>query len=729
MYGALWTKPTIRARLSRGSTAGGRSTAREYATEYAQRGYSVVPVKGKKPWNPFRPDGKEWQKLRLTPEQLPKVFNNGYGIGLLLGPASNNLIDVDLDSPNAVRIAPYLLPKTGMHSGRHGKPNSHWWYACDPTSQMPKYADYINPIAPEGEKATIVELRATDGSVGRQTVVPPSLHVDTGEPITWESFDQPALVDGTTLQRQVARVAAGALLMPFWKQGYRHKMSLALAGALLRHGWSEPDTTEFICAIAQAVGYLDEDLDKIADNVIDTAERLEDELECTGIPELATYVDDPKVLKKSLDWLGIRANRQEAIPHYTPPQPKKQPVLGEDALHGVVGDVFRAAAPNMETNAHALVPVLLQAVGNMIGHRVYFMAGKERHYTSLYTCLVGETSDGKNEAWSVVRELLRKVDPDWLDSNVLSGLSSGQGIVFLTRDNSGREDEVGNSIDDGVQDKRLMFIEKEFSSVLKLMTLSGSVLSNMVRQAWDDGNIGIANKNSPMFATGAHLAIHGQITPVDLENGLTHADMSNGFGNRFLWCVVKFIRELPRGGNMRDLSPEAKTIKQAVDHAQGREIQMSMSPEADELWAKVYGVLRRRPESLYGDMTGRAAPYVIRIAMIYALMDLSYCINLQHLKAALDVWRYCEASAKYIFGSRTGNNIADYVLDALRGSSEGLTRTDMYVDLFGKNKSSAAIGMALQTLAKLGLAYCEMRVSDNPKAKRQEERWFATPQD
>ena len=180
---------------------------------------------------------------------------------------------------------------------------------------------------------------------------------------------------------------------------------------------------------------------------------------------------------------------------------------------------------------------------------------------------------------------------------------------------------------------------------------------------------------------------------------------------------------------MRVLSPETKTIKQAVDHAQGREIQMSMSPEADELWSKVYGVLRRRPESLYGDMTGRTAPYVIRIAIIYALMDLSYCINLQHLKAALDVWRYCEASAKYIFGSRTGNNIADYVLDALRGSSEGLTRTDMYVDLFGKNKSSAAIGMALQTLAKLGLAYCEMRVSDNPKAKRKEERWFATPQD
>jgi hypothetical protein len=79
------------------------NTTLEYATEYAQRGYSVVPVKGKKPWNPFRPDGKEWQKLRLTPEQLPKVFNNGYGIGLLLGPASNNLIDVALDSPNKAK--------------------------------------------------------------------------------------------------------------------------------------------------------------------------------------------------------------------------------------------------------------------------------------------------------------------------------------------------------------------------------------------------------------------------------------------------------------------------------------------------------------------------------------------------------------------------------------------------------------------------------------------------
>jgi hypothetical protein len=73
-----------------------------------------------------------------------------------------------------------------------------------------------------------------------------------------------------------------------------------------------------------------------------------------------------------------------------------------------------------------------------------------------------------------------------------------------------------------------------------------------------------------------------------------------------------------------------------------------------------------------------------------------------HLEAALALWRYCEASARYIFGDIIGDPNADTVLRALRAAGgDGLSRTELF-NLFGRNLGANKIDAALVALLSAG---------------------------
>jgi hypothetical protein len=123
-----------------------------------------------------------------------------------------------------------------------------------------------------------------------------------------------------------------------------------------------------------------------------------------------------------------------------------------------------------------------------------------------------------------------------------------------------------------------------------------------------------------------------------------------------------------------------------------------------------------------GAVTARAEAQVMRLALVYALMDGSSVISLAHLRAALEVWRYCFASARYVFGSTIGDPVADEILSALRRSEDGLTRTEISARVFGRNRSADQISHALDALQRAGLAYPH---TDTSTGGRHAERWYA----
>lgn len=78
-----------------------------------------------------------------------------------------------------------------------------------------------------------------------------------------------------------------------------------------------------------------------------------------------------------------------------------------------------------------------------------------------------------------------------------------------------------------------------------------------------------------------------------------------------------------------------------------------------------------------GAATARAEAYVLRLSMIYALMDGTAQIKKQHVEAAIAVWDYCSESARLIFGDRTGHADVDRLMDTLEAVGRtGLTRNE-----------------------------------------------------
>jgi hypothetical protein len=146
-----------------------------------------------------------------------------------------------------------------------------------------------------------------------------------------------------------------------------------------------------------------------------------------------------------------------------------------------------------------------------------------------------------------------------------------------------------------------------------------------------------------------------------------------------------------------------------------------MTDEATKAWGATYKDLSAERPGLLGAVTARAEAQVIRLALIFCLLDGKDKIDTAHLEAAMAIWAYCDESAALIFGDSLGDPVTDDILTALRRSASGMTRTDIS-NLFGRHRTSDQIGGALATLLKMGLAKFEEKKTDG----RPVEVWFAT---
>jgi hypothetical protein len=139
-------------------------TPLEAATEYRRCGWRVVPI----PTGEKGPLLRGWQNIDLELTELPHHFGNGCNVGVILGSRSSELVDIDIDCPEALALADVYLPQTGAIFGRRSKPRSHRLYV----SPGARYESFGDPIL-DG-KGTLIELR-TDGPDGgaHQTVFHP----------------------------------------------------------------------------------------------------------------------------------------------------------------------------------------------------------------------------------------------------------------------------------------------------------------------------------------------------------------------------------------------------------------------------------------------------------------------------------------------------------------------------------------------------------------------------
>lgn len=273
----------------------------EAALNAYDQGWSPIPIlKGEK-----RPAHSDWQNTKYkSRDEIESAFE-GRNVGLLVGTASNNLIDVDLDSEEASALASSFLPSTRMVHGRESSPRSHYWYQCDAKVRYKKFTDPM-------DDAAILEIRAKG-----QTVIPPSSH-PSGEQYEWfEEWHPPAQVPATTLVADCHLLAAASLLAKHWPgEGSRHDASLALAGGLIAYSPDLPEdrqTEEWVhdfCLLVMGAAGDEECIDRADLDVPSTYKLHSKGKKVKGWKSLSKFIS-PKVLRSVREWLSYEDENAE----------------------------------------------------------------------------------------------------------------------------------------------------------------------------------------------------------------------------------------------------------------------------------------------------------------------------------------------------------------------------------------------------------------------------------
>ncbi len=417
----------------------------------------------------------------------------------------------------------------------------------------------------------------------------------------------------------------------------------------------------------------------------------------------------------------------EAIPLPEPPALPPRPAVA--LAHGIVGEFMRRVELETEAHAVALATQFLVAFGNVIGRKPHTLVGRTRHGVNIYAAIVGNTGAGrKGTGLDVVRDCIRGADEYWADNCQSPNLTSGEGVVDALRDpvqkavakkGGGPDDFEVVTVDPGVPDKRLLIVSAELVSAFKAGNREGSILSPMLREAWDGKTLRTLAKNAARTATDPHLSIIGHATRFELMRVCKETDVHGGTMNRFLFVLSDRARLLPHGGDLDDLGLLPAKVADVVTFANGVE-RMRRTPEADRLWEAVYPELTTpRGSEIVAAVLSRGEAQALRLSMLFALAAGRAEITADDLAAALDLWRYCRASAEAIFAG-VHDSLFHKVAEAIQ-AQPGISRSLLHERLGWKLGSSQLVE-ALGRVHAAGVARPEKAQTRG----RPVERWYPT---
>lgn len=366
------------------------------------------------------------------------------------------------------------------------------------------------------------------------------------------------------------------------------------------------------------------------------------------------------------------------------------------AFTGLAGDIVAAIAPNTEADPVAILGQLLIAYGSAVGRGAWFQIEATRHYPNEFVIVVGESSRArKGSSWDRVAGLLAAADPGFA-GRLATGLSSGEGLVWHARDPAPDSAER--------RDPRLLVLEPEFAAVVKATNRDQSTLSPVLRCAWDSRPLQLLTRTAPARASHAHISVIGHITATELRHHVTTLELANGLLNRFLFLLVRRVRLLPEGGHPDPLHGTHLPDQLARHLARARSAgHLHLDDATRRLWHDIYARLTEPADDLAGAVCARAEAHVLRLALIYALINGHRAIRAEDLHAALALHDYAARSATWTLADHAGDPLAEQLHAALTAHPDGLTRTQLR-DLLHRNQPAGRIHDALEALAAAGRA-------------------------
>lgn len=339
--------------------------------------------------------------------------------------------------------------------------------------------------------------------------------------------------------------------------------------------------------------------------------------------------------------------------------------------------------------------------------------GDSRHPLTIWSLLCGRTAAGrKGTAEAVARRVLTEAEPFFMKDNIMSGLSSAEGLIAALAD----DDEEGPADPDA--DKRRLVLEPEFGVVLARARREGNAISQVLREAWDGRDLRVATK-TPLIATAPHLAVNGHISPEEFRARVSQRDVAGGSYNRFLLLYVERSKRLPDGGGaaqdvVREMADDLRTRL-----ARARRVgEIRRAVSAADYWRHLYNELvDLEDDPVVSDWVARCIPQVMRLAALYAALDGTAEIQEHHLRAAAALVRYAMDSVRYVVqgGEAQPRSDVAYVSKlSKQAGPDGINRSAL-TKAFGSRGDAAALDATLTDVMALpGFESKEVKTGGRP---------------
>jgi hypothetical protein len=696
----------------------------KYALQYAQHGIPVYPcwgtkdgkclcggIAGCKPGkHPYAKAVPHGTKDATTDEVKIREWFRGALVNIALVVDGFCVLDVEKRNGGMEQLAEWerihgKLPLTP--NARTGGDGEHFYFLPHPEISLNK------------PQIKFVESGGAELLVGGGVMAPPSNHISGGKYDWTVRMETPMahmpdwLVEQVVNHQKAAKtgcdepfdpmrgtVSTGTTFAELGKlpAGRRNEPVNFTIGSMLGSNYTREQILEegIKWAESQEPPYSIKDLEEKVDWVIgkEVIKVQVEELE-SGEPE----DNEPKTIRLSALSSQVRSSQAAFKPdnNTTPVEPCS--ALPEAAYYGLLGEYLRVVEPLTEADPAGILACLLAGIGNTLGKRLHHLIGK-RHSGNLFVLLVGSTSSRKGTCWAVAESLLSVACPNWHTACLEHGFGSGQGFVDRIRDAQGD--------DAGIPDKRLLVVEEEWIKPLKLCRQESSILSPLIRSAFDGAPLSVMNRKENRYGCREpHVSIIGMIPPDELKEQVKgRTELVNGTINRFLLVECRKWRFLPFGGDYLSVGGQfAGRLKDALKSATAiTDKPLSIGTDACELWEGEYRRLEQEHPGDYGKAVARLSVHCLKVAMLYAALDGSPVIGLPHLKAALSFINYCDCSAFVVFGKGNDRLPEEQrneepldeeppharLLNLIKSRPEGITKTDAH-KLFGNHLKSGEL--------------------------------------
>ena len=220
----------------------------------------------------------------------------------------NNIVDIDLDCIEAIKLAPYFLPATNMKYGRQSNPQSHWLFkVIDLTKKHTR--KFFSFEDPNIDKETLVELRAHDhysmcaGKYAEE------------EYVQWTDYSSIKETTYDALYKSVAMLAVASIILRNYPTGDRNVYIWQVAGTLWHHKVDEDDALKIIEVVCNAAN--DEEVNSRLAKAKHVYKSDTPQKEIVGLPTLATALKWTEKQISNLKDALYAVTGRSALPTFT----------------------------------------------------------------------------------------------------------------------------------------------------------------------------------------------------------------------------------------------------------------------------------------------------------------------------------------------------------------------------------------------------------------------------